>query len=282
MNRTGHVIAAPQSNLAALLKRQETCRTCVYSVDGRMAYIGEGDDVGKRLYQHHKSEDQGGKDFWDRAIVITSKDTNLTKAHARDLESRFTTPGPQASRATLTNSTAPPPVVLSKADVSDMDYFFEQARIVLPVPGVNIFSTLIAEAPQPADSPATEHPTASLVFEPHLKRQSVLARAQEVDGEFSVLEDSTARLKWIAAGSHSYHSLRDKLEHHGTLAVSPDGLTMRFTRSQVFSIPSAAAALAAGPSANGRNQWVVPGDSHLTYGDWRHQGVDDALKEHAA
>ena len=166
MNWTGHVIAAPRSDLAALLKRQETGRTGVYillgddpdSVGGLMAYVGEGDDVGKRLYQHAKPEDQGGKDFWDRAIVITSKDTNLTKAHARYLESRFITLASQANRATLTNSTAPPPIVLPEADVSDMEYFIEQARIVLPVLGVNIFRTPIAAVPQSADSASDASP----------------------------------------------------------------------------------------------------------------------------
>ena len=94
-----------------------------------------------------------------------------------------------------------------------------------------------------------------------------------------MLEGSAARLKWIGAGTHSYQGHREKLEHDGTLAASPDGLTMRFTRNQVFTSPSAAAAIVAGRSANGRNEWVLP-DSHLTYGAWQHQGVDEALKEH--
>ena len=161
MNWTGHIVAAPRSDLAALLKRPETSRTGIYiligddpeSVGGQMAYVGEGDDVSKRLYQHARPEDQGGKDFWDRAIVITSKDTNLTKAHARYLESRFIALGSQANRAKLTNSTAPEPIVLPEADVSDMEYFIEQARIVLPVLGVNIFRSPVAASPQPADQP---------------------------------------------------------------------------------------------------------------------------------
>ena len=53
MNWTGHVVAAPRSDLAALLKRQETSRTGIYillgddpeSLGGSLAYIGEGDDV---------------------------------------------------------------------------------------------------------------------------------------------------------------------------------------------------------------------------------------------
>jgi hypothetical protein len=120
----------PRSDLAALLKRQETSRTGIYlllgddpeSLGGSLAYIGEGDDVGKRLYQHARAEDQGGKDFWERAIVLTSKDANLTKAHARYLESRFITLAQQARRSRLTNDTAPVPLPLPEADVSDMEY----------------------------------------------------------------------------------------------------------------------------------------------------------------
>src|SRR4051812_24558414 len=87
MNWTGHVMAAPRSDLPSLLKRPEIGRTGIYILIGEdpdsgglLAYIGEGDDVGKRLYQHARPEDQNGKDFWDRAVVLTSKDTNLTKA----------------------------------------------------------------------------------------------------------------------------------------------------------------------------------------------------------
>ena len=36
--------------------------------------FGEGDEVRDRLAQHARSEEQGGKDFWERAIVLTSKD----------------------------------------------------------------------------------------------------------------------------------------------------------------------------------------------------------------
>lgn len=90
MNWTGHLVTAPRSDLGSLLKRSEPARTGVYiligddpaAVAGTRAYIGEGDDVGKRLAQHARPEEQGGKDFWDQVVIITSKDANLTKAHA--------------------------------------------------------------------------------------------------------------------------------------------------------------------------------------------------------
>jgi hypothetical protein len=120
MNWTGHIIAAPRSDLARLLDRPEAGKTGLYillgddpaGLGGLLAYIGEGDDVGRRLSQHARPEGTGGKDFWDLAIVVTSKDANLTKAHARYLESRFIAMAQQAARCRLDNGTAPAPLPL--------------------------------------------------------------------------------------------------------------------------------------------------------------------------
>lgn len=285
MNWTGHVVAAPRSDLAALLKRPEATRTGIYillgddpdSLGGQMAYIGEGDDVSKRLYQHARSEDQNGKDFWDRAIVLTSKDANLTKAHARYLESRFIALALQASRARLTNGTTPPPIVLPEADVSDMEYFIEQVKIALPVLGVNIFRSPATTTTASRDEAASTR-TDSPLFEMTLKKSGITASAQEVDGEFTVLEGSSARLKWTGGEGHSYTSLRTKLEQDGTLVPTSDGSAMRFTRNHVFASPSAAAAIVAGRSANGRAEWLVK-DTRRTYGQWETEGVEEAMKQ---
>lgn len=283
MNWTGQIVAAPRSDLGQLLKRAETSRTGIYiligddpdSLGGLIAYVGEGDDVGKRLYQHARQEDQGGRDFWDRTIVITSKDTNLTKAHARYLESRFISLGLQAKRAKLVNSTSPQPITLPEADVSDMEYFIEQARIVLPIVGVNIFRAAAATAKTAVVS--QEQPVgASPVFELRLKKEAIFAKAQEIDGEFTVLTGSTTRIGWTGASAHNYRALKEKLEHDGTLVASADGKTMNFTHDQVFSSPSAAAAVVTARSANGRTEWFVSGEK-TTYGDWQQQGVDQAL-----
>lgn len=285
MNWTGHVVAAPRSDIATLLKRPEATRTGIYillgddpnSLGGQLAYIGEGDDVSKRLYQHARSEDQNGKDFWDRAVVLTSKDTNLTKAHARYLESRFITLAQQASRARLTNGTTPPPIVLPEADVSDMEYFIEQSKIVLPVLGVNIFRSPKAMTIA-SDTEVVDPRTDSPLFEMSLKKSGITATAQEVDGEFTVLEGSSARLKWMGGEGHSYTSLRAKLEQDGTLVPTSDGSAMCFTRNHVFASPSAAAAIVAGRSANGRTEWQIQG-ARRTYGQWETEGVEEAMQQ---
>ena len=69
LNWTGHVVSAPRSNLSELIDRPEMSRTGIYfllgddpeSFGGTLAYIGEADEVGRRLYQHGRVEEKGGK-----------------------------------------------------------------------------------------------------------------------------------------------------------------------------------------------------------------------------
>jgi hypothetical protein len=285
MNWTGHVVAAPRSDLAALLQRPETSRTGIYillgddpqSLGGTLAYIGEGDEVRIRLKQHARAEEQGGKDFWDRAIVLTSKDANLTKAHARFLESRFITLAQQARRSRLVNGTAPPPLPLPEADVSDMEYFIAQARIILPVLGVNILRSTAA-----AISRATESASASRGHlltglraaleerrdyrdRPGDRRGVHRARGFQRPGG---LDRRGARVQGLAR------------EARPGRAIVPghDGKTMRFARDQVFASPSAAAAVVVGRTANGRSDWKIKG-SGVSFGDWQAQGIDQAPRD---
>ena len=72
MNWTGHVITGPRSRLSELIQRPEAQRTAVYFLVGpdqgigvrTEVYICETDDAARRLAQHNKPEDKGGKDFW--------------------------------------------------------------------------------------------------------------------------------------------------------------------------------------------------------------------------
>jgi hypothetical protein len=116
---TGHVVAVSRSDLAALLKRPETSRTGIYmllgddprSLGGTLAHIGEGDEVRTRLRQHAPAEEQGGRDFWERAIVLTSKDANLTKSTRPLPRKPLHHLAQRARRSRLINGTAPPPTI---------------------------------------------------------------------------------------------------------------------------------------------------------------------------
>ena len=274
MNWTGHVLAGPRSGIAELVKRPEAKRTGIYvllgegaptSPGGIRAYIGEGDDISRRLYEHTRSAD---KEFWNRAVLLTSKDTNLTKAHARYLESRFIALGHQAARSEIVNGNAPTPPALPESDVSDMEYFITQAMIALPVLGINIFRT-------PGTNPSqVENFSGSIKaaeFRLKLSNTGATARAVEVDGEFTVRVGSPARGSWVGTATVvGYRALREDLEREGAITVrdaaAKDGAV--FARDQVFASPSAAAAVTLGRAANGRTEWIET-TTQLSYGDWQ-------------
>lgn len=235
-----------------------------------MAYIGEGDDVGERLAQHARPEEPGGKDFWDRVVVLTSKDANLTKAHARYLESRLIDIAKSGGRSGLQNYAFPQPPPLPEADVSDMEYFIAQAQIILPVLGVNIFR-ITARTNIGVDATAARPTSAvSPVFVLQLVREGTRANAVEVDGEFTVLKGSQARPKWTG-GEHSYKSLHAWLVEEGVLVLAPAGGTLLFSRDFVFSSPSAAGAAVTGRQTNGRIDWKME-KTGVSFGEWQARG----------
>ena len=288
INWTGSVVAANRSNLKELLARPEVSeQTGVYLLlgddpqDGAgLGYIGESDNVSGRLKQHAKPETTGGKDFWTRVVVLTSKDSNI-KAHVRYLEARLIQLAQQARRARLTNDTAPDhSSALPESDRSDMEYYLEQVRIVLPVLGIDILrsrQTALAPASSSAAAPLPDSP----VFELRSRGGDVVATAQEVDGEFIVLSGSTARPRWTGEAKITYRRLRQQLEGEGIIAPAPDGQTATFTQDYAFTSPSAAASVVLCQSANGRDKWVVTGEG-VTYGLWQSRGVEESREGMAA
>lgn len=270
MNWTGHVLAVQRSGLAELLKRSEAVRTGVYALIGedpdslgrQKVYIGEGDDVSKRLKDHESK-----KDFWDRVVVLTSKDSNLTKAHVRYLEARLISMAREAKRSEVTNGTAGTTGIeglLPEADRFDMEYYLAQAQIVLPVLQVNVFrSTATHSAPSIGGAAALDD-ISKVVFVTGLKGE-VWARAHVADGEFTVLAGSRAK-PWGATAT-SYRALQQMLINDGTLHSDEDSSWLTFTHDQVFSSVSAASSTVLGRNSNGKLEWKLQG-TLTSYGEW--------------
>lgn len=264
MNWTGKVVVSPRAQLADLAKREEPRRTGVYFLVGPdprnpsrdCVYIGEGDCVLTRLANHDKDD---MKDFWTRTVVVTSKDENLTKAHARYLESRLIQMAHDANRAQVGNGTAPPVPPLPEADVADMEYFLEQVVMILPVLGFSF----LQPSPRPERLPGVD--AGSPLF--RLTTGGVRAEARVIDGEFVVLRGSVARKQGFESWT-SYRGLREELIDSARLVEGADPDTLVFADNVSFSSPSAAAAVVLGRNANGRIEWKTA-DTGKTYADWQ-------------
>jgi hypothetical protein len=270
INWTGKIILAPRSQLAVLAERPEARRTGVYLLVGPdpenpardLVYVGEGDNVLARLLKHNKDEK---KDFWNRTVLVISKDENLTKSHVRYLESRIISLAKIANRARLTNDTEPEPAPLPESDIADMEFFLSQAQMVLPVLGLSFTQQLPVLPPFGAEPPVAAGTSPLFCMNP----VGTLALAQEIDGQFVVLKGSTARRQGVESWT-SYRPLRDQLIEEGKLTdTGQDGLLI-FTEDVAFSSPSAAAAVVYGGNQNGRQAWRIK-DTGLSYQQWQEQ-----------
>ena len=277
INWTGHVIQAPRSSLKDLLSRPEVSRSGVYILTGDdpdqlgqpLAYIGESDIVDKRLRQHNLPESSGGKDFWNKVTVITSKDHNLTKGHVRYLESQLVGTALIARRANLQNQIIPSPPPLPEADISDMSFFLEQIKIILPVLGLDLLREVIVSTTSDSNAPQLNR---SPIFNLKATKIGLQATAQEVDNEFIVIAGSQARGAW-AGSSHGYKVLRQKLIDEGKLIPDQSNPSfLMFVENTPFSSPSAASATIWGRSDNGRTSWVTEDDGR-TYAQWQEDMV---------
>jgi len=289
MNWSGHVLVGSRSGLKKLLLRPELRRTGIYFLFGRapedpdipIVYVGESDNVRNRLAQHNKDDAKG---FWERTCVVTSKDQNITKAHARYLEARLIAITEDVGRAKLDNATAPPPVSLPEADQSDMEFFIEQIRLVLPVLGFEFLRAI----PKPSMAGAAVSPTTveegdSPIFEIASKKLGVKAQAQEVAGEFVVLSGSQATSTWKqkASSGSSYGKLHEALLRRGKLTPNVNDDLATFVEDTPFSSPSAASAVIYGRADNGRTSWRVTG-TRTTYADWQGQQIADLTSDDEA
>ncbi len=259
MNWTGHVLVAPRSRLGDALQRDEASRTGVYFLVGddpdqptkARVYIGEGDSVVDRIKSHATS-----KDFWTRACLVTSKDTNLTKAHVRYLENRFIDLTKQADRANVANGNEPSPKALPESDIADMEFFISQVQVVLPVVGFDFLRPRAQQALQPTAPQSEPVPTPSVELELSSQRHGYQARAIEQDGEFTVLAGSKATAKDDFA-THGYAGLRKQLMADRRIVLSSDPQLLEFAENVTFPSASAAAAVITNRSTNGRTEWKV-------------------------
>lgn len=272
---TGHVLSGPRSDIADILKRPEAARNGVYlllgededAIGGTKCYIGKTENFSARFRDHDAK-----KDFWDRAILVTSKDDSFNEGHWGYLEARLVELAQLATRATLENQNAPQRRKLSEAQLSDMAAFIDRLHTVLPVLGVNVIrARQVKVNPTLSEDESPE-------FALRLQKSGVDARAQMVNGnEFTMLAGSRVIGAWTGEGKAettrrayaSYRALHERLVADGSIRIE-NGVGV-LTRDVAFTSPSTAGAVSLGRSCNGRREWTWSGG---TYADWESRGVD--------
>jgi hypothetical protein len=272
---------ASRTALPDLIRREEAARTGVYLLVGpdpdlpgrQLVYVGEGDQVRTRLAAHDADE---AKEFFTRAVLIVSKDENLTKAHGRYLESRIIAAIRGAGRAKLVNGTEPPFKGLPEPEIADMERVLDEIEVLLPVLGFDVLRPAGHEAGASTKAESTQ--TATLHIPPGddaaftFTEAGCKATAREAGDEFVVLSGSLAKAQEVPSCSEGLKRRRAELIADGMLAPSGDPKFLRFTADVAFDSPSGAASAVYGGSVNGRFYWKHAKTGE-TYGDWRKRRI---------
>jgi len=252
-NWSGVGVTFPRALLGEARKRPELGRPGVYLLLGEdeagfpLLYVGEADDVGKRIARHDQK-----KDFWTHAVVFTADENEgLDKAQTRYLEARLIELAKSRGQARLLNQTEGSPPPLSEMDRADAEAFLENLLLTLPPLGV---AFLGPEAPKRKRQ------------EPrfYLTSKGVQAEGELTPEGFVVKKGSQAVLKETSSLRKTYRRLRQHLIKEGILKQEGDRYI--FTKDYVFSSPSAAAAVVKGNTRKARTHWKTADGQ--TFKEW--------------
>jgi len=240
-NWTGQGLVFPRSLLPEVRQRAECQRTGVYVLWGPgesgqlpRAYVGEGDSCLPRLDGHARN-----KDFWTHAVIFTSKDQNLNKAHAQYLEARLVGLAAEAKRCELDNGNVPQPPSLSEADIADAESYLADLLLCLPLVGVSFF-----------EKPRGRTIKKTALF---LRAKKIEARGYDGTEGFVVLAGSTAVKEEVPSIQAYMSELRRVLLER--VVFEDGGESYRLAQDYTFNSPSTAAGVLLGRSSNGRVEW---------------------------
>ena len=240
------------------------------NADNKMAYIGESEEVVRRLNDHKKSIKSNadgeviGPGFWEDTVVFVSKDDTLTKSHVRYVEAQLIKDARKNKAWSFFNGQNPPQTgKLPKEDELAMDEFVNQVKTLAGALGFDLFRLAtgkLASAPEGAAAAIT---TDSPEFHYGGKDFAASAIVSGANGEWVVKAGSTARLLEAGTIPKGAHKRRDELIASEVLKAA--GAKLRFATDYAFASSSMAAAVVSGQSVAGPAVWKRNGK---TYSEW--------------
>lgn len=253
-NWVGKAIYSPRATINKIINRDEFNNPGIYCLKGdplddaydEKIYIGEAENIRVRIKQHLSNPNKDFKEL----IFFISKDELLTKTQIKYLESRLIQLAFDAKTAQIDNGNSPSLPTLHEADISDMEYFLEQIKLILPVMGFKFLISSTAKEDK-IDNKKEDDFVHETYF---IKTNSFKASMKETDQGYIVLKGSEAKKKLSKSCTETYLNLRRKLIETKILIEYKDKLI--FAEDAVFNSPSAASNMVLGRNSNGFTEWV--------------------------
>ena len=258
-NWSGQALACPRSRFSELAKWDESKRPGVYFLfensagDNNVAYIGESEDVFKRLADHDRK-----KEFWNEVIIFTSKDENLTKGHIKYLEARLVEISKDADRYELENSNTPTKSSLPRADAAAMEEFIDNIRIVLGSLSHRILESVSSRSIQ---TTLDQKEDSLMNYEFSFKVGKVTANGRVTDDGFLLLKGSQIAYKSSPSMPDKNRLFKDQMIADGLLENK--GSYYLLVKDKLLSSSSYAAVVVAGSNRSGPQSWKTPEGEYL-------------------
>ncbi|CAG9000605.1 MAG: hypothetical protein CENE_02605 [Candidatus Celerinatantimonas neptuna] len=257
VNWSGQALACPRARFSELGEWEESKRPGVYFLlekasedEGNTAYIGESEDVFKRLVNHARE-----KEFWNEVVIFTSKDENLTKSHIKYLEARLVALCQSVDRYVLENSNQPTKSGLPRADVAAMEEFIDYIKLVLGSLGHRLLEPV-------ASTMMPNHQGALLPqYELCFVVNQLTAHGRMVDEGFLLLNGSQVVLNSSPSIPGRVEQIKQEWIENGIL-IAQNGY-LELSKDKMMSSSSYAAALVAGNSRSGPQSWKTPSGESL-------------------
>lgn len=206
-------------------------------VSGKLKiYIGEADPVAQRLESHYVN-----KDFWTKAILFTSGDNKLNKAHIKYLESRLVQLAREADQSDVSNGTTPNLPSLSSKDAAYAEHFLQEMLHCYSAIGIKIFE-------KPNENKNTQNATIL-----YMNSRNVKATGYETEDGFIVCKGSQAVIKETASLNDRAKAIRASLLAEGVF--KEDNGVYIFTRDCQLNSPSNASNIVQAASSDGLRLW---------------------------
>jgi len=207
----------------------------------RQIYVGQGDNIGKRLKQHQSDD---GKDFWDTTLVFLSGNQSLNRAHVSYLEAELIRLANSANRARIANGNQPSIPHLPPTDHAVAAGFLDEMRAILPALGVDAFETPEATV-QTGNGDTVRY---------LLNAREATGEGEERSDGFLIFAGAIARYEETPSmKSSGSNRLRNRLIVSGRLV--DEATHYRLNEDTLFKTPSAAAMTLVGGHVNGRTEW---------------------------
>lgn len=228
----------PKTKLKECKNREDIAYEGVYMLFGDKngdpyAYIGESENIYKRLVQHLSD-----KDFWNECLMFVRNDNSFNKGNIRYLEDALFKKAKESNRYNIDNTKNTTESPLTELEISEMQEVIDIIEMIVSTLGYKIFNKIITKKETKLDD----------IY--YINSIGLKAMGTQTNDGFIVFAGSQSNSEFKTASSISLRNRWNELREKNI--VNKNNI---FSKDTLFLSPSTAAAMVLGRNSNGLTEW---------------------------